>query len=172
MTDDIHIDGHNEEAEFEREDLGAKPVILFLIGLTVGCLLVALVLKGMYSYLDARENRHQPAPNPLTQQTRADLRSVTPGDITKFPEPRLETNEPREITTFRVQEEQTLRSYGWVNQPAGMVRIPIDRAMELLAQRGLPTRPQAGAVPPSVVNMGREAARRSDTSRQPAKKKQ
>ena len=29
MTDDIHIDGHNEEAEFEREDLGAKPVILF-----------------------------------------------------------------------------------------------------------------------------------------------
>jgi hypothetical protein len=172
MTDDIHIDGHNEEAEFEREDLGAKPVILFLIGLTVGCLLVALVLKGMYSYLDARENRHQPAPNPLTQQTRADLRSVTPGDITKFPEPRLETNEPREITTFRVQEEQMLHSYGWVNQPAGVVRIPIDRAMELLAQRGLPTRPQAGAVPPSVVNMGREAAQRSDTSRQPAKKKQ
>ncbi len=97
MTDDIHIDGHNEEAEFEREDLGAKPVILFLVGLTVGCLLVALLLKGMYSYLDARENRHQPALNPLVQQTRSDTRSVTPGDIAKFPEPRLETDEPREI---------------------------------------------------------------------------
>ena len=46
MTDDIHIDGHNEEAEFEREDLGAKPVILFLVGLTVGCLLVALAPEG------------------------------------------------------------------------------------------------------------------------------
>ncbi len=74
MTDDIHIDEHNEEAEFEREDLGAKPVILFLVGLTVGCLLVALLLKGMYSYLDARENRHQPALNPLVQQTTADTR--------------------------------------------------------------------------------------------------
>jgi hypothetical protein len=171
MTDDIHIDGHNEDAEFEREDLGAKPVILFLVGLTVGCVLLALVLKGMYSYLDARENRHQPAPNPLAQQTRPDLRSVTPGDITKFPEPRLETDEPREITAFRIHEEQTLHSYGWVDQPAGVVRIPIDRAMELVAQRGLPSRPQAGTVPPSDVKMVREAARRSDTSRQPAKKK-
>jgi hypothetical protein len=51
------------------------------------------------------------------------------------------------------------------------VRIPIDRAMELVAQRGLPTRPQTGAVPPSDVAMGKEAARRSDTSRQPAKRK-
>jgi hypothetical protein len=172
MTDDIHIDGHNEEAEFEREDLGAKPVILFLVGLTVGCLLVALLLKGMYSYLDARENRHQPALNPLVQQTRSDLRSVAPGDITKFPEPHLETDEPREIRAFRVQEEQTLHSYGWVDQPAGVARIPIDRAMELVAQRGLPTRPQAGTVPPSEINMVKQAARRSDTSRQPAKKKQ
>ena len=125
----------------------------------------------MYSYLDAHENRHQPVQNPLVQQTTADTRTVAPGDITKFPQPRLETNETREINTFRLQEEQTLHSYGWVDQQAGVVRIPIDRAMELLAQRGLPTRPQAGVAPPSDVNMAKEAARRSDTSRQPAKKK-
>jgi len=171
MTDDIHIHGHNEEAEFERRDLAAKPVILFLVGLTIGCLLVAALLKGMYSYLDAREHRHQPALNPLVQQTTAETRSVAPGDVTKFPQPRLETNERREINDFRMHEEQTLHSYGWVDQPAGVVRIPIDHAMELLVQRGLPTRPQAGAVPPSEVNMVKEAARRSDTSRQPTKKK-
>ncbi len=171
MTDNIHIDGHNEQAEFEREDLAAKPVILFLVGLTVGCLLVALLLKGMYSYLDANENRHQPALNPLVQQTNADTRSVAPGDITKFPQPRLETNEPGEINEFRLHEEETLHSYGWVDQPSGVVRIPIDRAMELLAQRGLPTRPQAGVVPPSEINMVKEAAQRADTSRPPAKKK-
>lgn len=172
MTDDIHIDGHNEEAEFEREDLGAKPVILFLVGLTVGCLLVALLLKGMYSYLDARENRHQPALNPLVKQNTADTRRVAPDDIAKFPEPHLETDEPREISNFRMHEEQALHSYGWVDQSAGVVRIPIDRAMELLAQRGLPTRPQAGTVPPSEINVVKQAARQSDTSRQPAKKKQ
>jgi hypothetical protein len=172
MTDDIHIDGHNEEAEFERQDLGAKPVILFLVGLTVGCLLVALALKGMYSYLDAREKRHQPALNPLVQQTHTDTRSVARGDIAKFPQPRLETNEPSEINEFRLHEEQMLHSYGWVDQSAGVVRIPIDRAMDLLAQRGLPTRPQAGTVPPSEINTVKEAARRSDTGRQPAKKRQ
>ena len=172
MTDDIHIDGHNEETEFEREDLGAKPIILFLVGLTVGCVLVALVLKGMYSYLDAWENRHQPAQNPLVQQTRRTLRSVDARATSRnFLQPRLETDEPREINAFRMQEEQTLHSYGWVDQQAGVVRIPIDRAMDLLAQRGLPTRPQAGVAPPSDVNMVKEAARRSDTSRQPAKKK-
>ncbi|MGH9545684.1 MAG: hypothetical protein ACRD23_10755 [Terriglobales bacterium] len=171
MSDDPHIDGQDQEPGFEREDLAAKPIVLFLLALTVACLLVALVLKGMYSYLDARENRHQPAPSPLAQPTTADTRTVTPADIAKFPQPRLETNEPMEINDFRMQEERTLYSYGWVDQQAGVVRIPIDRAMELLAQRGLPTRPQAGEVPPSEVNVTREAARRSDTSREPAKHK-
>ena len=76
MSDDIHIDGQNEEMDFEREDLGAKPILYLLLGLIVGCVLVALVLKGLYSYLDAYENRHQPAQNPLVQQTTADTRTV------------------------------------------------------------------------------------------------
>ena len=171
MSDDIHIDGHDEDVDFEREDLGAKPILIFLLALTLGCVLVALVLKGMYSYLDAYENHHQPAENPLVQETTADTRIIEPGDITKFPQPRLETNEPMEINDFRLQEDKTLYSYGWVDQLGGVVRIPIDRAMELLAQRGLPTRPQTGVAPSSDVNMGKEAARRSDTSAAPSKRK-
>jgi hypothetical protein len=171
MSDNIHIDGQNEEMDFEREDLGTKPILIFLLGLIVGCVLVALVLKGLYSYLDSYASRRQPVQNPLVQQTTADTRTVAPRDITKFPQPRLETNEPMEIIEFRVQEEKTLHSYGWVDQQAGVVRIPIDRAMELVAQRGLPTRPQAGVVPPSDVKAGKEAAKQSDISRQPAKKK-
>jgi hypothetical protein len=96
---------------------------------------------------------------------------VEPGDIAKFPQPRLETNETIEIDKFRLQEEQTLNSYGWVDQEAGVVRIPIDHAMELLAQRGLPTRPPAGVAPPSVVSTAKATAHKSDTSGQPAKKK-
>ncbi len=171
MTDDLHIDGQNEEMDFEREDLGAKPILIFLLGLTIGCVLVALVLRGLYSYLDSYENRHQPVENPLVQQTTADTRIVEKGDIKKFPQPRLESDETTEINAFRMQEEQTLNSYGWVDQPAGVARIPIDRAMALLAQRGLPTKPQAGVVPPSDVNTAKEAARKSDTSSKPAKKK-
>ena len=171
MSEDNHIDGHNQEMDFEREDLTPKPILIFLGALAVGCVLVYFVLRGLYSYLDSYENHHQPAQSPLVQQTTADTRRVLPGDITKFPQPRLEGDERREINDFREQEEQTLNSYGWVDQKAGVVRIPIERAMQLMAQRGLPTRPQSGTAPSSDVNMAKEAARRSDTSAAPAKRK-
>ena len=171
MSEDNHIDGHNQEMDFEREDLTPKPILIFLGALAVGCVLVYFVLRGLYSYLDSYENHHQPVQSPLVQQTTADTRRVLPGDITKFPQPRLEGDERREINDFREQEEQTLNSYGWVDQQAGVVRIPIDRAMQLMAQRGLPTRPQSGTAPSSDVNTAKEAARRSDTSAAPAKRK-
>jgi hypothetical protein len=107
---------------------------------------------------------------PSLRPTQPDTRSVKPQDINQFPEPRLEGNERIEINSFRLNEEKLLHSYGYVDQQRGVVRIPIDRAMQLVAERGLPTRPQAGAVPPSPVNLGRQAAQRSDTS-QPQKKK-
>jgi hypothetical protein len=170
MSDDTHIDGHNE-VEFEREDLAPKPILLFLLALIVGCLLVALVLRGMYGFLDAYENHHEPVQSPLVQQTTSDTRTVLPGETMKFPQPRLETDETREINDFREHEEETLHSYGWVDQQGGVVRIPIDRAMELLAQRGLPTHAQTGTAPASDVNTGKVAAQRSDTSAAPAKRK-
>jgi hypothetical protein len=171
MIEDRPISRHTREVEFEREDLAPQPIFIFLIALALGCVLVYFILKGMYSYLDAYENRQQPPPGPLVEQPRSDTRTVVPGDITRFPQPRLESDERLEINDFRLQEENKLHSYGWVNQQAGVVRIPIDRAMQLLAQRGLPTRPQAGVVPASDVNTAREAAQRADTSRQPEKQK-
>ena len=73
MSEYGDIDGHNQEVEFEREDLPAKSVLLFLVALTVVCVLVVLVLKGMYSYLDGYKRWHVPAQNPLVQTT-ADTR--------------------------------------------------------------------------------------------------
>ena len=103
-----------------------------------------------------------------------DTRGVTSQHVQEtFPEPRLEDNERTELSPFRYMEEEQLNSYGWVDQNAGVVHIPIDRAMELVAQRGLPTTPQAGAVPPSPVNLAEQAAAKADTSAAPkAGKKQ
>ena len=61
------------------------------------------------------------------------------------PEPRLQAEPGQELRQYRGQQEQLLNSYGWVDRSAGVVRIPIDRAIELLAQRGLPSRPAAAA---------------------------
>ena len=45
---------------------------------------------------------------------------------------------------MRAHEEDILNSYGWVDRGNNVVRIPIDRAMKLTLERGLPSRPAAG----------------------------
>jgi len=121
--------------------------------------------------MDAYERQHQPAQNPIAPPSPEDTRAITRADVNKFPQPRLESNERTEINAFRLQEEQKLNSYGWVDQNAGVMRIPIDRAMQLVAQRGLPTRPQAGTSPPSAVQTAEQAARQADTSMKPAQER-
>jgi len=161
---------HNPKLEFEHQDLSPTSVYAFLTGLAVAGILVYFVLWGLYHYLDAYQRNHQPPQNPLVQ-SEADTRNVPPQAIQKFPQPRLEKNERVEINDFLLKEEQTLNSYGWVDQKDGVVRLPIDRAMQLIAQRGLPTTPRVGAVPPSEVNVVNEDARRADVSNLPKKQK-
>jgi len=154
MSDQKQIDERHEGTGFEREDWNAGTVYAFLIGLAVVCLLVYFVLRGMYAYLDARSRASQPAQNPLVTARGPEVRNLPRLKIQEqikstFPDPRLEENERQEINQFRLGEEETLNSYGWVDQSAGVVRIPIERAMELIAERGLPTRPQAETVQPA-----------------------
>jgi hypothetical protein len=154
--------GPGEEG-FERQDLSSRGVFAFLISLAVGGLLVYFVVWGLYDFLDARQRSHQPQQSPLAKQSDADQRIVSPEEVAQFPQPRLERNERVEIRDFRLKEEQTLNSYGWVDEKAGAVHIPIERAMQLLAQRGLPTKPKAGTAPSSAVNVANQSAERSDT---------
>jgi hypothetical protein len=58
------------------------------------------------------------------------------------PEPRLQRFPLEDITNFRIGEEAALHQYGWVDRNAGIVRIPIEDAMRLTLERGLPARPQ------------------------------
>src|SRR2546429_466170 len=167
MSDELNLNQEHDEVAYEREDLSPRGIFAFLIVLALVGVLVHFAVKAMYGYLDAYQKQHQPTLNPLVSQTETDSRKVSNADIARFPQPRLETNERLEINDLRLQEEKTLNSYGWIDQQAGVARIPIERAMELLAQRGLPTRPQAGAVPPSPLNTARQAATRSDTSQSP-----
>jgi hypothetical protein len=170
MSEGMKYEQHGHGG-FERQDLTARGVFVFLISLAIGGVLVVFVVWGLYQFMDARQRSHQPPQSPLVKQAETDTRIVPPDEIAKFPEPRLERNERVEINDFRLKEEQTLNSYGWVDEKAGVVRIPIERAMQLLAQRGLPTNPKAGTAPQSVVNVVNQAAERSDTSSKSAQPK-
>jgi hypothetical protein len=51
------------------------------------------------------------------------------------PEPRLQVDPAADIAGLRATEQQQLDGFGWVDRSAGTVHIPIDRAMQLLAER-------------------------------------
>ena len=71
------------------------------------------------------------------------------------PQPRLVDNEPQDLQEYRADQNKTLDTYGWVDRQHGVVRIPINRAMDLLVQRGFPARPQAG---PAFSQSAKEGA--------------
>ena len=54
-----------------------------------------------------------------------------------FPQPRLQVDPQNELIEMQARDREILNSYAWVDRDAGTVRIPIDRAMELIAERGL-----------------------------------
>ena len=54
------------------------------------------------------------------------------------PAPALLVQEPVNLETLRAHEHEVLTTYGWADKNAGTFRIPIDRAKDLLIERGLP----------------------------------
>jgi hypothetical protein len=155
MTNDIHPAKTNGHGDYERQDIGVRAVYYFLGGLAVALVLAYLAVNGFYHSLETRSQADQTPVSPLVANAPADTRRLPPeyktdaegADYEKylqksFPEPQLETNERTELNKSRQREEDILSTYDYIDQNAGTVRIPIDRAMDLLAQRGLPTRTQ------------------------------
>jgi hypothetical protein len=151
----------NQGVRFEHEDLTTKSVVAFLVGLAVFTLVVHFALKVSFGFADRYYTAHEKA-EPLTARP-ADPHLPTQSDVDEFPQPRLETDERIEIFPFREAEEKQLNSYG-TDAKTGAIHIPIDRAMQLVAQRGLNTTPKTGEAPPAIVNMVKQAAERSDQS--------
>ena len=148
MSDPVKHESTPSHGSYERQDISARGIFYFIAGLLAATLLISLLLSGLYRILDKRFEAGQPPVNPLAANVPKDTRQVPPQyPETAFPDPRLETDERTQLYSIRIAEERKLNSYGWVDEKAGTVHIPIERAMELLAQRGLPLRPQSGAQP-------------------------
>jgi hypothetical protein len=126
---------------FEHEDLSPSGPFYFLAGLALLGLVIYLIMFGMYRFLDRYETAHQPPLSPMATP-QADTRTVTHENTQTFPQPRLEENERMQLRPFIEDQDRKLATYDWVDKGKGTVRIPIDRAMELIVQRGLPVRPE------------------------------
>lgn len=150
---------------FEHEDLSSSAVLYFLAGLALVSLVVYLIVFGMYRFLDRYDTAHQPPLSPMVTP-QADTRAVTHENAETFPQPRLEENERTQFRSFIEDQDQKLATYDWLDKDKGTVRIPIDRAMELIEQRGLPLHAEGASSAQS------SAAKNSETKTSAPVKKQ
>lgn len=73
--------------------------------------------------------------------------------VDKFPSPRLQESPPVDLVQILRDERARASSYGWVDKKAGIARIPVDRAMDILARKGLPkvaAKPPTPGAPPNT----------------------
>ena len=117
----------------EERDVTFRPVVLGLIGLAVLGIVSAVLMYGFFQVLGSREARLGLPPSDLAQRYGRQ----------EPPAPRLQPDPRRDLVDMRAEEPAVLNTYGWVDRSAGVVRVPVQRAMELLVQRGLPARPEA-----------------------------
>jgi hypothetical protein len=103
-----------------RRVAGAPTALTYTFGLIGFVTVAALLLGGIYLSLKS----------PAAQVVM----------LTSVVTPSPEVNSGQALKQLRATEDAILSSYGWVDRQKGIVRIPIDRAIDLVLQRGLPAR--------------------------------
>ena len=127
---------HGRDAVQRSRDVDLRGVLLTGFWLAVGTIASAAFVGGLLWFLGRSPNRADKA---LSSLVVSNLKRTPPA-------PRLEANPVEPRVRMRAEEDWVLQSYGWVDERAGMARIPIDRAMDLMAERGLPaSKPMAAA---------------------------
>jgi hypothetical protein len=132
--DDNKPDEHegNPGVSHERRDVNVFQVSAFGIGLLLSCIVVVFAMWAMFDFFYSREDAKN-ADNPAALMMK---------DQNKLPpEPRLQAQPKVELKDLRADEEAILSSYGWVDPNKGIVRIPIAQAIDIVAQKGLPSKP-------------------------------
>jgi hypothetical protein len=120
----------------EEKDVNFIAITKFGIGLTLTIIVSLFVLWGLFHYFVSSEEKSYGAAAPLA--------GVEQNAEKAPPQPRLQATPPIDLREMRAAEDQLLQHYSWVDRDKGVVRIPIERAMDILAERGLPFRPAAG----------------------------
>ena len=128
-----HSAPHADFVGHETTDAEIAPLVRFALFLTATVLVCAVLSIGLYKYLDQREQAEKAGRYPLAAGT---VRPLPP-------RPRLQTYPFDDIKQLRKEENKVLDHYAWVDQNAGVVQIPIERAIDVLVEKGLPYR-QAG----------------------------
>jgi hypothetical protein len=101
----------------QREPMDLRPWVILGVGVGTA-LFLGVSAGGLYAYYTLSGGQEFGAP------------------VSRFPPPDLQSNPPGDLRAFQARQQAELRSYGWVDRGQGLVRIPIERAMQIIADRG------------------------------------
>lgn len=154
-----HDGAHQVRAEPDRVSwrLITAAAIGLLIFTAVVMLLMALFLRGM----DRRAEKKDDATVEAAGLQRREERIP--------PAPRLQVYGPRHWREFRDAEMERLSTYGWMDRSSGAVHVPIERAMDLIAVRGIGPLPAAPVAMPNQVPTPEATPREAAGGRREAK---
>jgi hypothetical protein len=111
-------------AGHEQREVSVPFIVVSLAVLMIGTFLVALLVVGIFQYFS-----HTYHPEEAAKQAQVQIP----------PEPRVEPEPWQQLLTVRAREDHALKSYAWIDKKDGIVRIPIDQAIDALAKKGLPS---------------------------------
>lgn len=134
-------------AKHETSDVRSLPLVYSAVVLAAAVALVCLSMRWFFDRLEVRAERHDPKLSPL-------VGSQVP------PAPRLQEKPANDLASMRAAEDRMLDRYLWLDKERGLVRLPIDRAMDLLLEQGLPeTSAEVPLAEPVEGETEKEAAR-------------
>ena len=136
--------GHAEEPKHTHEtrDANIRNLIIFAICLALMVITGLVVSRGVFQHYASSQGLGPPA-SPFEN-----VRTLPSG-------PRLQVTAPQDLKQYEAAQDEILKSSGWVDRQAGIVRIPIDRAMDILLQKGLPLRGTTPEKPGSPKSTGK-----------------
>ena len=146
-------DIRNPHTRYERRTFNPRIVFGVMIGMIVAGFVVHFFVVGIWTLLEKGSRAADQEHKPMLSSTPA------PGEPPRLPpEPRLQPDPVSDLHKMRDAEDNVLQTYGWVDKNAGVVRIPVARALDLVAQRGLPN---WGAAQPAASANAKPAAPKS-----------
>jgi hypothetical protein len=137
------------DAKHEHTDIDPAIGYKFALWLAVAMVLSFGIVYGTFTFFDSQQT---------AANTAARRFPLAAGVTRPVPTPSLQTQPFRDVYLLRDEEAKKLQSYGWVDQEGGVARIPIDKAMEMMMQRGFPVRAE-GADTLNVVTQDSSSGR-------------
>ncbi len=143
---------------FEQSDIRVTGIVVFLMALLVFVGVAGILVYGVGKLINAQLDREDGPTSkwattvnirqlgnlPNNPQMQAKVAELTQ----QFPTPRVQLDDGnQDVADLHQREDLLLDHYTWVDPSQGKVRIPIDRAMQIIAQQGLPVAPAAQQQP-------------------------